>query len=202
MKTMHQVIFINGPRKSGKDTAANHIISEWINVRHKKFAGCMKAALREFFCLSNQLWKDLELSASGDLKLQPLPELMGMSWVEALIWAREFMCEKFGEQVFGDLLARQMAVPSPAPLTVISDNRFICETLPIIKQYGAKNCHVFQLFREGYTFAGDIGSYIDSTDMPPGVTFWGIENQYEPAMYRRQILIRTNKILGMERTYD
>jgi hypothetical protein len=203
MPKMHQVIFINGPRRSGKDTATNHIVSEWVNVRHKKLASPMKRALREFFNLPNALWKALEMEASGPLKLEPLPELLGMSWVEALIWfSEEVMKPKFGEDVFGRLMVQEMHQPHPAPLTVISDSRFGSELVPVAKAFGAQNCHVFQLFREGHTFAGDTGSYLDATDLPAGVTFWGIENQYEPSMFRRQILIRDNKILGMERTYD
>jgi hypothetical protein len=126
-----------------------------------------------------------------------------MSWVDALIWySEEMMKPKFGDDVFGQLLVRDMAIPTPAYLTVISDSRFAVEAAPIIRQYGANNCHVFQLFRDRFTFNGDSGSYFDAADLAPGVTFWSVENQYELSMYRRQILIRVNKILGMERTYD
>jgi len=199
----HQVIFLNGPRRSGKDQAAKYIIAEFISVRHKKFAGIMKRALKEFFGIKEDLWKRLEHEGSGQLKLQPLPELLGMSWVEALIWfSEEVMKPKFGSDVFGQLLAREMIGPTSNYLTVISDSRFTEEALPVVEAYGPTNCHVFQLFRDDLTFMGDTGSYMCATDFPAGVTFWRIDNIHELSMYRRQILIRTNKVLGQENTYD
>lgn len=199
----HQVIFINGPRKSGKDTAVKFATQEFINIRHKKFAGSMKRALKEYFAISDALWKDLEQTDSGQLKLTPLPDLFGLSWVEALIWfSEEVMKPKFGSDVFGRVLAREMRQPTSARLTMISDCRFGEEVAAVVAAFGAKNCHVFQLFRDGYTFAGDTGRYLDATDFAPGITWHTINNNFEQDMYRRQICMRVNKILGMDRTFD
>lgn len=199
----HQVIFINGPRKSGKDTAVKFATYEFVNIRHKKFAGSMKRALKEFFGISDALWKDLEHAESGPLKLTPLPDLFGMTWVEALIWfSEEVMKPKFGADVFGKLLAREMKQPTSARLTMISDCGFVQEVGAVVAQFGAKNCHVFQLFRPDHSFHGDSRSYLDAADLPRDVTWHQINNHYEQDMFRRQICMRVNKILGMDRTFD
>lgn len=199
----HQVIFINGPRKSGKDTAVKFAIHEFVNIRHKKFAGPMKRALKEFFGMSDALYKDLEHAESGELKLTPLPDLFGMTWVEAMIWfSEDVMKPKFGQDVFGKLLAKEMKQATSARLTMISDCRFVQEVGVVVTAFGARNCHVFQLFREGYSFDGDSGGYLAFEDLPRDVNWHQINNHFEQDMYRRQICMRVNKILGMDRTFD
>ena len=203
MRKPHQVIFINGPRRSGKDTAANCIMKEFVNVRHKKFAGSMKHALRAFFGLDDATWKALEIDSSNEFKLLPLPQLFGMTWVEALIWfSEDVMKPKFGPDIFGNVLVTDMRKPTSTALTVISDCGFTDELFPIIYSYGAANCHMFQLFRDGHTFEGDSRHYISKEDLPSDVKWYIINNDFELDMYKRQILIRTNTILGMDRTFD
>lgn len=198
----HQVIFINGPRKSGKDTAVRFAEREFIDIRHKKFAGSMKRALATYFGISDALYKDLEHAESGPLKLTPLPDLFGMTWVETLIWfAEEVMKPKFGSDVFGKLLAKELRQPTSTRLTMISDCRFVQEVAPVVAAFGPRNCHVFQLFREGYTFDGDSGGYLAFEDLPREVTWYQINNHLELDMYRRQICIRVNKILGFNREF-
>lgn len=199
----HQIIIINGPRKSGKDIAAKWIMKEWNDIRHMKFSGPMKHSLRELFNLPDHLWKRLEHEDSGALKLEPLPELFGKSWVEVLMWySEEVLKPKFGKGVFGKLLATALVAPTMTMATVISDSGFDEEVHEVLKCFQPKNVHVFQLFREGHTFAGDSRKYLDATDFPAGVTWWPINNDYDKGMYRRQILMRMNKIFGGERTYD
>ena len=202
MTKMHQVIFLNGPRKSGKDTAANHIQKEWPDARLMKFASPLKASLRAFFGVSDALWKELEGPGNNDAKLVHRPEFFGLSWVDALIWySEEMMKPKFGADIFGQLAFDKMLAMHPSPVTVFSDCRFSDEMRVIIKQYGSVNCHVFQLHRDGCTFTGDSGSYLRATDLPSLVNWQTVNNQYEPSMFRRQILMRVNRILGMQRTF-
>ena len=199
----HQVIFINGPRRSGKDTAAGFIVHEWLNVRHKKFAGVMKQTLRALFSLSDEQWKQFEQSPSGQSKLLKMPQLQNMSWVEALIWfSEDVMKPRFGADIFGKLLVEDMRNPTSTALTVISDCGFVEEVIPVCKAYGANNCHMFQLFRPDFSFAEDSRSYLAKEDLPPEMNWHVIQNMHDKDMYRRQILIRTNKILGTDRIFD
>ena len=146
---MHKIILINGPRRSGKDTAARHMEIEWPNTRHRKFSGGMKAAMKAQFAITEELWKELEVGPSSPAKEQPRPEFFGMSWRELLIWfSEEVMKPKFGNDVFGKLMVQELMKHTPAPYTVMSDCGFIEEVLPVINAMGAKNCYVFRPTRD------------------------------------------------------
>jgi len=202
-KQPHQIILMNGPRRSGKDTAANWIMKEILQSRHVKVAGSMKQALRVMFNLPDLLWKDLEGNYSSALKLQPLPGLFGYSWVETLIWYSEVVMKpRYGNSVFIDILAEELIAPTSSILTVVSDCGFKEEVIVLANTFGAENIHVFQLFRDNHTFAGDSREYVAQEDCPPLVNWYTVRNDYDKAMYRIQILTRVNKILGIVKSYD
>jgi hypothetical protein len=198
----HQIIFINGPRHSGKDTAGRIIMKEWFNCRHRKFAGPLKAACAAAFGIEERLLHDLEAEGSM-LKLEPRPEFFGMSWVDALIWfSEECMKPKFGNEVFGRLMVHELQKPTGAPFTIITDSGFATEAFPVVRAFGVQNCHVFRLYREGKTFVGDSRGYLLEHDLPDSLHFVDIQNVHEMKMFRIQVLRRVDQIMGREMQYD
>lgn len=199
--TRHQVVFFNGPRRSGKDTAARFIQTEYPNVRHRKFAGPLKRACAEFFGVRPDLLAELEKDGSR-IKTDPLDQFFGMSWVQALIWFSEEAAKpKFGKDVFGRLLANELLRPAASLLTIISDSGFEDEAWPVIRQFGLQNCHVFRILRDGHTFKGDSRSYIFETP-PDGLHVEDINNDFERHIFRVQVLRRIDKIMGVEKDYS
>lgn len=200
--TRHQIIFLNGPPKSGKDTAVRFILKEWLNVRHRKFASPLKAACAGLFGIEGELLKELEAEGSP-IKNEPRPELFGHTWREALIWLSE-KCMKphYGKDVFGQLMANELLKPTPSRFTVISDAGFPDEAMPVMKRFGIQNCHLFRIYREGYTFNGDSRNYWFENDLPNDLHIEDIHNEYELSMFRIQVLRRVDKIMGREMVYD
>jgi len=199
---LHQYIFVNGPRRSGKDTAVRFINKEWLNVRHRKFATPLKEACASLFGVSPTLLKELEREGSV-LKTEPCDLFFGKSWVEVLIWlSEEVMKPKFGPTVFGDLMATNLCAFTATPFTVISDCGFVSEVLPVIKLFGVRNCHVIRLFRPGHTFEGDSRQYLFENDAPIGLNILDLHNTYDLPMFRIQVLRRIDRIMGREKEYD
>ena len=192
----HQIIFLNGPRHSGKDTAYEFIAKEYLNVRHRKFAGPLKAAAKAMFNLTDPEFKELEATGNKK-KIQPNSLFFGMSWVEVLIWlSEEVMKPKFGSAIFGGLMLTELAKQTAARFTVITDSGSEHEALPVINVCGPENCHVIRMYRPGYSFAGDSRSYIFENNVPVGLNIYELHNEHEFDIFKAQVLRLTKIILG------
>jgi hypothetical protein len=172
MTTSPKLVLFNGPRHSGKDTAALHV-AEKFNAYHFKFSGPIKAAIRAAFDLCDE-----EVDFLESIKTEPTSLLLGKSYVEVQIsfsetWAKHF----FGEDVFGKLATRKvrnaMKLRPDTNLFVCSDSGFVVEAWPVIENlFGTENTALVRIQREGKTFAGDSRSYIEL----PGVTQLYVDN--------------------------
>lgn len=200
---MHQIIFLNGPRKSGKDTAAKFIMQEFaLDARQAKFAQPLKLAAAAMFNVNQGEFRKFEAIGSN-YKTEPLAKLFGMSWVDILIWMSEgCMKEKFGKDVFGLLMLSYLMQPTMTKMTVISDCGFADELTPVVQFYGAKNCHLFRIYRDGCSFDGDSRQYVFEDHLPSGVNVVDIYNNYDLQMFRVQVLRRIDKIMGREMEYN
>lgn len=199
----HQIIFLNGPRRSGKDTAANFISQEFATeARVAKFSMPLKYACAALFNVDRSKFRQLE-AAGSKLKTQKLVELFDMSWVEALIWlSEECIKPKFGNDVLGLIMLGHLTQPSATQITVLSDCGFADEIMPIVRFYGIGNCHLFRIYRDGYTFDGDSRRYLFENDMPDGLHIEDIHNRHDLGMFRVQILRKVDKILGRQMEYQ
>lgn len=200
---MHQIIFLNGPRKSGKDTAAKFIMQEFaLDARQAKFAQPLKLAAAAMFSVNQGEFRKFEAIGSN-YKTEPLAKLFGMSWVDILIWLSEgCMKEKFGKDVFGLLMLSYLTQPSLTKMTVISDCGFADELVPVVQFYGPTNCHLFRIYRDGCSFDGDSRQYVFEDHLPAGVNVVDIYNNYDLQMFRVQVLRRIDKIMGREMEYN
>jgi hypothetical protein len=199
----HQIVFLNGPRKSGKDTAAKFIMQEFaLDARQAKMAQPLKLAAAAMFNVNQGEFRKFEAIGS-DYKTEPLAKLFNMAWVDLLIWLSEdCMKTRFGGDVFGQLMLSHLTVPSMTKMTVISDSGFADELAPIVQFYGPKNCHLFRIYRQGCTFDGDSRKYILENDIHPDVNIIDIYNNYDLQMFRVQVLRRIDKIMGREMEYN
>ena len=154
-----KLILFNGPRHSGKDTAALRCV-ETFDAFHFKMSGPIKAALRAMFDLHED-----EVNYLESIKTVNSSLLFDTSYVDAQIsfsedWAKSF----FGTQVFGLLAARCIRnafrrYPAQA-VFVCSDSGFAHEALPLVDIFGPANILLVRVFRDGKTFEGDSRSYI------------------------------------------
>lgn len=173
-----KMILFNGPRHSGKDTAADYVWKTYENTMRFKLSGPIKAAIAAMFELTDKQIEYLEA-----IKTEPTPLLFNRSYVETQInfsevWAKDF----FGVRVFGNLASRKIET-SASKLFVCSDCGFDYEVTPLLKYIGVSNTLLLKLSRAGKSFEGDSRSYIDL----PGVTTIAIENNGSIVDYHNKI---------------
>lgn len=176
-----KLILFNGPRRVGKDTVFAHHCEEILDAQAVKMAWSLKRAANAFLG-----FPDMDEFAFEKIKLEPIKDLGGMSYVQFLIWlSEECIKPKFGKDFFGRRLAEAIlrrfnsdvqTVLSFCPdadledtyanqLYVCSDSGFRDEALPLVKLFGAENVLLVKLHREGCAFTGDSRGYIDLSDV-------------------------------------
>ena len=177
-----KLILFNGPRHSGKDTAAIHCASEF-KAHHFKLSGPIKAAIKSMFEISDEGVNLLE-----EVKTTAVPLLFDKSYVNCQIsfsenWVKPF----FGEYAFGYLAARHvqrhMLNNPEQELYVCSDSGFAKEAEPLIEVFGSENVLLVKIFRDGKTFDGDSRSYIDLDK----ITTVSITNNKTPDEYYKVV---------------
>jgi hypothetical protein len=156
---MTRVILLNGPRGSGKDTAAELIQRMGpFPTEHHKFADPLRWATPGLFGISIQRWEEFYMLP--EIKTKRFDILRGMSPAEAQIMvSEEFMKPKFGEGVFGELFVDRVMLSShPPEIVVVSDSGFREESYWVTGNF--EDVLLVRLHREGCTFEGDSRSYI------------------------------------------
>lgn len=163
--TSRKLILFNGPRHSGKDTAAIRCVHTF-DAYHFKMSGPIKAAIRAMFSLTDEDVDGLEIR-----KTTGVPLLFGKSYVDVQIsfsedWTKPF----FGTEAFGFLARRHVEKAierDPGQgLFVCSDSGFDHEAKQLIDLFGVKNVLLVRIFRDGKTFDGDSRSYIYLDKVP------------------------------------
>lgn len=164
---VNKIIFLNGPKSSGKDTAANYITSKYENSFHYKFALPLKESVHKMMGLEGSL-ESLEQYKEDIIEYKlinsSLPNIMqnenGLTLREVYIYfSEQVMKPLFGEDIFG-IIGTKNIENRNSWLTAISDSGFAKEANPVIKKFGAENCILLRIHRDGKTFSGDSRGYI------------------------------------------
>lgn len=177
-----KLVLFNGPRHSGKDTAAIYCAQEF-GAHHFKFSGPIKAALKAMFDISDDCVSLLE-----EVKTTPVPLFFDKSYVDCQIsFSEDWVKPAFGQYTFGYLAARHVKrhmINNPGQeLYVCSDSGFGTEAQPLVELFGSDNTLLVKIFRDGKTFTGDSRSYIELDD----VTTISITNNKTTADYEQHI---------------
>jgi len=150
------VIFVQGPPRSGKDTAAQ-IISQVYDCMHMKFAMPIRAMLAG---IVPSVLEDIERAKNHSLK-QYNPDATDITIRQLMIeFSEEFIKPRLGEAAFGyaslEFVKRHVLNGQPI---VFSDSGFPDEAVPFIEYFGPGNCLIIQLTRVGTSFKGDSRNY-------------------------------------------
>lgn len=166
--TMPHVVFLNGPPRSGKDTAGQILADIHPNAYTIKLAGALKVGTHALFRALHwdldeaKVANVMQPDALEHVKEVPMPWFFDKTPREAYIAVSELLCKPlFGQEFFGNIVADQIRRHSEVGLWIITDSGFEPEARPIIHQVGKDNCTLVRLHRDGCTFAGDSRSYID-----------------------------------------
>jgi hypothetical protein len=171
------LILLNGPPRSGKDTAGR-ILHEVLGYPLHKFTEPMDRALPAFVGITPERWAFLREHA----KDKACEELGGLLPREVLIsfsetWAKPL----FGRDIFGQLMRRSLQA-QPAILT---DCGFRREVECVVPDYPPEEVLLLRLHRPGCTFSKDSRAYITLADL--GVRELDLENHGTLAAFDEQI---------------
>lgn len=152
-----KVIFLNGPKGAGKDTAAKLIkeadLLPSINLR---FASSIKKATHVAYEIRNP-FEENKYEANKDV---PNEDFLGLTPREAYIsFSEGYFKVLHGEDVFGRMLARKID-KNFYELVTVSDCGFLEEIQPVIDLVGKENCFLFRIHRPGSNFSEDSRGYI------------------------------------------
>lgn len=176
--TNRKLILFNGPRHSGKDTAADHVWSMFPDTMRFKMSRPLKDGIKAFFNLT-----DAQIAYLEAKKTEPDELLFHNSYVDVQISMSEYWAkDKFGMRVFGKLALREIQ-KSPSKIFVCSDSGFDYEAAPLLPYFGISNVLLVRLHREGKTFAGDSRGYIEL----PGVRTLEMSNDSSTTHFREQV---------------
>lgn len=166
-----KIILLNSPPNTGKDLAASHIVAA-TGCKHMEFKKTLHNISMAITGLSSEEY--FKIYNDRKLKEKPLPEFLGKSPREMLIWISEDICKpEFGEDYFGKPAANGCDKEKG---TVFSDSGFPEEVFPIAEYFGAENIFVVQFTRNGATFEGDSRDYLKPEECPEGVNFIRLQN--------------------------
>lgn len=169
-----KIIFLNGPPGCGKDYAG-HILWEWFgHAQVFKFAGTLKERAHAFYEQCDEAGHPLPHDAFEHVKDTPLDQFEGKTPREVYIGVSElFVKPMHGDKQFGVWLADKIQRLRPE-VAVITDSGFRGEAEVLVERFGAENCLLARIHREGYDFSSDSRSYIDLADL--GVQCLDINN--------------------------
>jgi hypothetical protein len=160
------IIWFNGPPKSGKDTCANYIRDKLgaDYCLHIKLADPINNALRGLFSyIDEETWIELRESKK-DAKVDIL---MNKSLRDSFIsfsedWAKKF----YSPDIFGLIAAERirLAIKQNKNIhtVVFSDSGFVEELLAVKRVISHANHYLIRIHREGYSFVNDSRSYLSN----------------------------------------
>lgn len=157
-------ILLNGPPRSGKDTAAAALCG-WLQppVRHEKFSAPLKHA---FAGMMGAECENFVVHKYEAMKDAPIPDL-GFSFRQWQIdFSETFMKSCYRNDVFGRLLLKRLEEhpPEDNAVIVISDCGFQIEVDYLVGAVPQPNNDIalFRLHRASTSFVGDSREYVQS----------------------------------------
>lgn len=179
-----KIVFLNGPPRSGKDTAAGFILQAMtrrhVSVKIYHFADMLKEAAHRISGLS------LPPTAFERCKDEPNPNLPLKPDAKPprhytprelyIMVSEEWIKPKFGRDFFGKLLCREIERDWHSGgenlIAVIADSGFQEEARPIIESFEAENCILTRLFRFNTSFSNDSREYWIDQGIPVAVNLY------------------------------
>lgn len=190
-KPRWKVVFVNGPPRSGKDTVGQLIKTDRKGrdlgpTCLEKFAHAVKRAVHDRLGLKQAehdprpgrpLPADYYEQRKDEVGIPGFPD--GKSPRDMYIeFSEDIAKPAHGDDVFGQfLLGRLVRKIGDNEMVVITDSGFRPEAECIVEHYGAENCLLIRLERDGSSFEGDSRDYIELADL--GVTEVDLSNDYE-----------------------
>ena len=156
------VVFINGPPRAGKDTAANALAAQIGGAHVMRFAESVKRGTNALFGLP----PDTPTDAFEHCKEAPTPVFLGMTPRQAYIMFSQKMVKPattadFFGRVFTQRL-RDLAFRHPHGMVVVPDSGFVAEMEPVVYATGRDAAMLIRVHADarGCSFASDSRSFV------------------------------------------
>ena len=158
------IILLNGPPRSGKDTAGHYLHTRYGFYR-EKFAQPIRDWACLFFGIADSEIEDLKhVEMLGGRTLR--------QWM--ISYSEDFLKKNGGPYIFGELLLNRLepgnvgnTIGAIATKVAITDSGFREEGEVVVNHYGRENVHLIQIHRPGCSFKGDSRSYIELPGIEP-----------------------------------
>lgn len=194
------VVFMNAPKGSGKDEAADAIMESdrffWnFSRKHLRFKDPLyKIAAAIYGVDTEELIADATDRATKEVAMEKYD---GLSPRQVLIEVSEDVIKPYyGEDYFGQYAVGRIkkfeeASAYPDRIVVFSDSGFVEEAKPIVDYLG-EDCIVFHIGREGCTFEGDSRNWLPLNSVP---NFGIIFNDGTLEEFKGKVIHQTVKFL-------
>lgn len=156
-------ILINGPKRTGKSSAARMLAHEYFGVDIIGFSYHLKRFVHGIY-LGREGF-EMDPDAFDDCKEEPQEILGGRSWRDMYIYYSEKVIKPLhGEEWFADKLL-ETAIKCKQPLIVVPDSGFRPEAERLVREVGPDNVVLLRKYRPNHDFKGDSRGYIDLSDL-------------------------------------
>lgn len=162
-----EILLVNGPPRSGKDTVANYLAAHY-GFRHVKFAGALKRATHALVQELNGSNEPLLSDAFEWAKDEPNTAFFGSTPRETYIAVSEWLCkELWGDRIFGTVLAKQIArlALRGEKRFVVSDSGFVEEARELVEWFGHDRIKLIRMHRDGCDFSKDSRGHVSLPDV-------------------------------------
>lgn len=194
---MLKIVVFNGPARSGKNIAAEHMCEISVNSYHKAFKDELFKICANTLGISVETFKDGYDETLGEVSKRRGFKLL--SHEDPNMWfkdytgnisqrvrgeqysKREFLIHmsenvikpSFGKDAFGKAFVNSLPEEG---VVFVSDSGFKEELQPVIDHVGADNVLVIRLVRDGCSFDGDSRDYLTPEMFEDKVQFYQIVN--------------------------
>lgn len=196
---MKQLIILNGPPRSGKDSLAKYLCSKYKAFHHVKFANELKTIAHRLYNTPEQ-----HPDAYENFKDTPLTEFINLTPRQAYInLSEDYIKKHHGKDFFGlQLISTIKKVPdNNENVFIVSDGGFEEELLPLLEAFRPSLITIVQIYRQGCSFDNDSRHYFDKERFGKlGVKFLSVENNAS----EEEFLTTAEEILGntIKNLYD
>lgn len=162
---MPNIVFIQGPPKSGKDTIVKNLIP-YLNFQHLKFAQPLRDIVKVLFDCDDK-WLEENKDAKQRILRRADTDIGEFDRIRDLMisLSEDFFKPRYGEGFFGNIIVNRIHASSKQ-LILLSDSGFPTEAIPVISIFRPHRCLIIQLHRAGCTFESDSRSYWSHAQIP------------------------------------
>ena len=150
------IFLLNGPPRSGKDTAGRFIMSMLQDAYYYKMSRPLKRAVQAIYGFNDQVFRLLE-----DNKDEKTDFLYGITYRQAQIAVFAGLELKHNSQILSHIAIDNITHGVVHNHTVITDCGMTPEAQHLVDYFGKKKVCLIKLERPGCDFEHDIREYVD-----------------------------------------